>query len=174
MSILQRQTKTFLIAAVAACFMPVAALAGISVNPTGVNVNSADGNTILLRFSDDTGTPFTSNLGIWCGRLLPNGSCDPSTIFGRLPARLDRGSTATPTNSITDFMAIPYEVVRRALISARAGTSADDNADFFYVRQFQQNGQQIFVSVTCRMTAGTARTPLALTQVQLYLSLIHI
>ena len=57
--------------------------------------------------------------------------CDPDTVFGRLPARLD---LATPSGSsgLTDIMSIPASVARRAYQAALRGKASQ----FFYVRRF--------------------------------------
>ncbi|CAN0282366.1 unnamed protein product, partial [Discosporangium mesarthrocarpum] len=93
---------------------------------------------------------------------------------GRLPAGLDRGSTSTGTSSITDIMTIPSSVTRRAVVQARQG----QQSDFFYVRRLVPTaaginlgagaGVPVLVVVTCRLTGGTSRTPLSLTEVILY------
>ncbi len=62
-------------------------------------------------------------------------------------------------------MTIPPSVARRAYQDALRGNASE----FFYVRRFQSlsGGPDEFVPVTCRMAGGGARSPLALTEVQL-------
>jgi hypothetical protein len=89
----------------------------------------------------------------------------PGTILGRLPVRNDL-STVSGTASIrnlTDVMTIPASVARRADQSARSG----DPALFFYVRHFSDGKVDTYVAITCRLTVGGARAPLALTEVRL-------
>ena len=82
-------------------------------------------------------------------------------------------SAQSASNSLTDFMTIPMSVIRSAVERSRTGAFSD----FFYVRQFTPvagadigagPGQNVFVSVTCRLTGGTARTPLSLSRVELF------
>jgi hypothetical protein len=63
-------------------------------------------------------------------------------------------------------MTIPISVVRRAVVRAKRG----EFSDFFYVRRFDPTagGAPVYVAVTCRLTGGTARTPLSLNRVELY------
>ena len=62
-------------------------------------------------------------------------------------------------------MSIPPSVARRAYQAAEAG----ETSSFFYVRRFvsTRGGPDEYVFVTCRLTGGGARTPLALLDVQL-------
>jgi hypothetical protein len=55
-------------------------------------------------------------------------------------------------------------VARRALVRARAG----EQSDFFYIREMNVGGALTYIAVTCRMTGGTARSPLSLTRVDIY------
>jgi hypothetical protein len=146
------------------------AFAVTGVNPTGVNVRSSGATTVFLTFQSlDADEDALESF--WCGELiapLPANQvfnfnpCNPATIFGRLPARLDR-STVSGTGgrrNLTDIMTIPASVTRRALQSAQAGQASQ----FFYVRRFSSG---LFVVVTCRMSGGGARSPLALTEVRM-------
>jgi hypothetical protein len=106
----------------------------------------------------------------WCGELQPAApdvgmKCRPDTIFGRLPIRFDQSSLDQTGGVFTDIMSIPPSVSRRAYQAAARGESSA----FFYVRRFASNsgGPDEYVFVTCRMTGGGARTPLALLDVQL-------
>ncbi|HEY7544053.1 MAG TPA: hypothetical protein VID27_04180, partial [Blastocatellia bacterium] len=90
--------------------------------------------------------------------------CNPATIFGCLPARLDL-STRSGAGGFTDIMSIPPSVARRAYQAAQDGQTSS----FFYVRRFinKAGGPDEFVAVTCRMSGGGARTPFALTDVKI-------
>lgn len=152
-----------------------------SVQPFGVNVRATGPTTVFLTFRElDPGeTPVEA---FWCGELAPaliaanpqlqapfpvqaTNPCVPGTAFGRLPQRLDRARTSTSgaLANLTDIMAIPASVARRAFQDAQAGA----NSAFFYVRRFAGPAGDRFVIVTCRMAGGGARTPLALTDVRL-------
>ena len=140
--------------------------AQIRVNPTGVNVNAQGATTVFLTFGGLAS--YKPADGTWCGALVPaapdlGSKCDPSRLFGRLPARYD----VSRTNGIayTDIMSIPPSVARRAYEAAVDG----ENSAFFYVRRFVGGPGQPdqYVAVTCRMAGGGARVPLALTDVRI-------
>ena len=141
----------------------------IRVNPTGVNVNSQDPTVVFLTFGRIP-VDYSPAEAFWCGRLIAapfpavGSRCDPSTIYGSLPARYDL-STASGNGGLTDIMSIPPSVVRRAYMTAENGGSAG----FFYVRRFVSSiGQpDQYVAVTCRMTGGGARVPFALSNVEI-------
>ncbi|MGH7460674.1 MAG: hypothetical protein ACREMA_06550, partial [Longimicrobiales bacterium] len=65
----------------------------------------------------------------------------------------------------TDIMSVPASVARRAYQAAAAGRTAS----FFYVRRFASRSGRpdVFVAVTCRLTAGGAGVPFSLTDVRL-------
>ncbi|MEW5975597.1 MAG: hypothetical protein AB1898_07305 [Acidobacteriota bacterium] len=139
----------------------------IRVNPVGVNVNSRGATTVFLTFGGVT--DYEPAEATWCGELIPatpdlGSKCDPTTIFGTLPARFNL-STRSGTGGFTDIMSIPPSVARRAFQAAQLGA---DSA-FFYVRRFLnlRGGPDEYVVVTCRMTEGGARSPFALTEVKL-------
>lgn len=144
-------------------------LAQISVNPTGVNVNSQNSTVVFLTFGRIP-AGYVPAEAVWCGEIVPatapaiGQQCRPNTIYGALPARYDRKQTSG-SGGLTDIMAIPPSIVRRAYQAAVRGASAG----FFYVRRFVSvNGQpDQYVAVTCRMTGGGARVPFALTEVQI-------
>jgi hypothetical protein len=139
----------------------------VRVNPTGVNVRSQGATSAFLTFGElREQTPAE---GIWCGAVVPAEpdvglKCDPATIFGQLPARFDQ-SRLHGTTSFTDVMTIPPSVARRAYQDAQRGQPSA----FLYVRRFQSRagGPDEFVPVTCRLTAGGARVPLAITDVKI-------
>lgn len=140
--------------------------AQILVDPTGVNVGSQGATTAFLTFGGLAG--YRPAEAMWCGELVPAAPaiglrCDPATIFGLLPARYDR-SQASGAGALTDVMSVPASVARRAYQAAVAGHSSE----FFYVRHFMKAGApDQFVAVTCRLTAGGARVPLSLVDVEL-------
>jgi len=144
--------------------VPVAS-AQIKVNPTGVNVNANGATTAFLTFGGLGG--FRPIEAEWCGELVsaapdPGLRCDPSTIFGRLPIRLDQ-SRLSGVGAFTDIMSIPASVTRRAYQAAEAG----QKSSFFYVRRFRDpaTGQEQYVAVTCRLAGGGARVPFSLVDV---------
>ncbi len=155
------------------------------VNPTGVNINRHGVSTVFLTFQGTSAE--TPGAAFWCTRLSapPNvvtatNPCVPGSVIGSLPARFD---LATPSGALipqvtppvgerpvieagarntTDIMTIPASVARRALQLAREG----EPSAFFYVREFvTAEGLRSYVSVTCRMAGGGARSPLALIEV---------
>lgn len=142
------------------------AFAAIRRDPNGVNVNSQGATTVFITFGGLANqVPVEA---FWCGELIPatpdiGQKCRPDTIFGRLPLRYDQ--SRNQGNVFTDIMSIPQTVVRRAYEAAAAGQTSS----FFYVRRFVSlaGGPDEYVFVTCRMAGVGARTPLALTDVQL-------
>jgi hypothetical protein len=139
--------------------------AQIRVNPTGVNVNMNGATTAFLTFGGlGAYRPIEAE---WCGELVSAApevglKCDPSTIFGRLPLRLDQ-SRLSGTSAFTDIMSIPPSVSRRAYQAAAAG----QKSSFFYVRRFRNaaGGPDQYVAVTCRLAGGGARVPFSLVDV---------
>jgi hypothetical protein len=140
----------------------------VKVNPTGVNVNTNTGTTVFLTFGQvpDSLRPAE---GTWCGELIPATpdlglKCDPTTIFGSLPARFNL-SRSSGNLGFTDIMSVPPSVARRAYQAAVGGA----DSRFFYVRRFANliGGPDEYVNVTCRLTGGGARAPFALTDAQL-------
>lgn len=147
---------------------PVSANAQIQVHPPGVAVNTQGATTAFLTFGglrlDQTPVE-----AFWCGELIPalppatGLQCDPTTLFGQLPVRFDQSRVRGSVFS--DVMSIPPSVGRRAYQAAAAG----QNSAFFYVRRFVSatGGPDEYVAVTCRLSSGGARTPFALTDVEL-------
>lgn len=140
--------------------------AQIRVNPTGVNVNAQGATTVFLSYGGLAA--YVPAEGTWCGALVPAAPdlgmrCDPSSLFGRLPARYD--VSRVNGAAYTDIMSIPPSVARRAYEAAAAG----ENSAFFYVRRFVAGPGRPdqYVVVTCRMAGGGARVPLALTDVRI-------
>ena len=141
------------------------ALSEIRRDPTGVNVNSQGPTTVFISFGGLNGqVPVEAT---WCGEVIPAApdigfKCDPRTIYGSLPVRYDQSSLQG--GAFTDIMTIPTTVAMRAYQAAERGALSP----FFYVRRFvsQRGGPDEYVIVTCRPSAGGARTPLSLVDVK--------
>lgn len=161
--------KSLIIVFTLICFANFSPAQTIRVNPTGVNVNSQNPTVVSLVFGQIP-PGYVPAEALWCGELIPAPApalglqCRPDSVFGTLPARYNRAQT-TGNLGLSDIMAIPTSVVRRAYQSAVAG----ENAGFFYVRRFVSTTGEPdqFVNVTCRMTGGGARVPFALTNVEI-------
>lgn len=154
-------------AVLAALLLPVALSAQISRHPTGVNVSAQGATTVFLTFGNLDG--YVTDEAIWCGELIPaapdiGNMCDPATIFGSLPLQFNL-SQASGDDGFTDIMNLPASVARRAYQAAANGAVSS----FFYVRRFiDPDGLRPdqYVTVTCRLTGGGARVPMALLDVQ--------
>jgi hypothetical protein len=146
----------------------VASAQTIKVNPTGVNINAHAPTTVFLTFGNLQG--YRPVEACWCSELMPatpdlGFKCNPSTVYGCLPVRYNQ-SVLSGNDSYTDIMTIPTSVAHRAYQNA---TNGNDSV-FFYVRRFVSTTAgrpDQYVSVTCRMTGGGARSPFALTDVKL-------
>ena len=98
-----------------ACVCVPTVSAQIKVNPTGVNVNTNGATTAFITFGGlGAFRPIEAE---WCGELVSAApdvglKCDPSTIFGRLPIRLDQ-SRLSGVGGFTDIMSIPPSVSAR-------------------------------------------------------------
>lgn len=143
------------------------ACGAISVAPHWVNVNTSGATTVFLTFGGVSG--YVPGESMWCGEIMdaaPDIGSKPvaGTIFGVLPARFNL-STFSGTGGFTDIMSIPPSVSRRAYQAAAAGA----RSTFFYVRRFisTTGGRDEYVAVTCELGSGGARTPFALTNVEL-------
>lgn len=150
--------------------LPSGALALTGVHPTGVNVNTHGTTTVFLTFQGTEGQVSTE--AFWCGDItVPANTvtdfnpCVPGTLYGFLPQRLNfsQPSGTQGVSNTTDIMNIPASVARRAYQDAARG----ERSAFFYVRRFTGAGGDQYVAVTCRLTGGGARVPLALTDVRL-------
>jgi hypothetical protein len=131
-------------------------------------VNTHGATTVFLTFGglrpDQVGDE-----AFWCGELIAAPppaiglQCDPATLFGRLPLRFDR--SRVQGGAFSDVMSIPPSVGRRAYQAAVDGRAST----FFYVRRFvsADGAPDEYVAVTCRLSSGGARTPFALTAVEL-------
>lgn len=159
-------------------------------NPTGVNVNSNGASTVLITFHNLDANEIPVD-AFWCGDVSSTGvvvgtnPCVAGTLLGHLPEQFDLsrisggGNSDIPTKdlphsqkqlnrklaprNLTDVMSIPTAVIRRAYQQAQSGASSE----FYYIRQFSNNGINTYVTVTCRMAGGGARSPLSLTEVDL-------
>jgi len=170
--------KSFaLLPALAALFVAAPALAIVERAPQQLSVSAESATTTIIRYNEDTATPFTTTEALFCYALLPNKQCSPGTTFGRLPPALDRGSTTTPVTSITDVMTVPYSVTRAALLRAQQGLFSD----FYYVRRFTPAsigprpgdlgagpGVDVYIPVTLRLSGPSGNVPLSLTKVEIY------
>ena len=148
---------------------PAGATAQITRHPTGLNVNAQGATSAFITFGNLDG--YVPVEAIWCGEIeaaAPDigDRCVAGTVFGALPLRYDL-AVPSGNDGLTDIMSIPPSVARRAYQSAETGV----DSRFFYVRRFAdatgQGRADQFVTVTCRMTGGGARTPLSLTDVRL-------
>lgn len=141
--------------------------AAIKVHPHWVNVNTSGATTVFLTFGGVVG--YVPGEAIWCGEIMSaapdiGSKPVPGTVFGRLPARFNL-STFSGNGGFTDIMSIPPSVSRRAYQAAASGA----RSTFFYVRRFisTTGGPDEYVAVTCELTGGGARSPFALTNVEL-------
>lgn len=147
---------------------PARVEAQIRVDPPGVNVNTQGATTVFLTFGGlrPDQVPVEA---FWCGEQIPAPppaiglQCDPATLFGQLPIRYDQSQVRG--SAFNDIMSIPPSVGRRAYQAAVDGR----NSAFFYIRRFTSTagGPDEYVTVTCRLSSGGARTPFALTNVEL-------
>ena len=144
-----------------------AVIGQIVVNPTGLNVSTQTPTSAFLTFGNlNNQVPAEAT---WCGELITAApalgiKCNPSTVFGVIPARYDR-PTSSGIRSYTDIMTLPSSVARRAYQAASSGATSS----FFFVRRFVSTvgGPDEFVVVTCRMTGGSAGSPFSLTNIVL-------
>ena len=163
--------KLLLASSILTYTVPASALTG--VNPTGVNVRMQGPTSVFVTFQGTNQQTTTD--AFWCSRLVPGVSggsvvgfnpCVPGTMLGNLPRQFDlsRNSGTNGQSNFTDIMTIPATVARKAYQSAKSG----GNSGFFYIRRFVggAGGTQYGV-VTCRLSSGGARSPLALMNVQL-------
>jgi hypothetical protein len=156
------------LAAIVAAFFLAQEAQAISRDPNGVNVNAQGATTVFITFGGlQQQVPVEA---MWCGELIPAApdigfKCDPSTIYGRLPIRLDQSRLNADSTTFTDIMSIPPSVARRAWQAAERG----EHSAFYYVRRFVSTvgGPDEYVFVTCRLAGGGARVPLALLDVRL-------
>src|SRR6266446_746883 len=98
------------------CVAALPATAQITVSPSETTVYSQGATSVLLTFGNlGARRPVEST---WCGALISavpdiGMKCDPSVIFGRLPARYNQ-SRLSGNNAYTDIMSVTSSVARRA------------------------------------------------------------
>lgn len=150
------------------CLVIQPTLAVTGVNPNGVNVNHTGVTTVFLTFQN-LGANEQALESFWCGEVVSTGvsnfnPCVPGTLFGSLPQRnnLSRTSGTGGVSNLTDIMTIPAAVTRKAVQAARNG-----GGSFFYVRRFNDGISDTYITVTCRLAGGGARSPLSLTDVKI-------
>jgi hypothetical protein len=160
-------TRISVFALILSASLTVPMSAQISRHPTGVNVSAQGATTVFLTFGNLDG--YVADEAIWCGELVSaapdiGNMCDSSTIFGSLPLQFNL-SQESGDDGFTDIMNIPPSVARRAYQAAANGAVSS----FFYVRRFidpEGVRPDQYVTVTCRLTGGGARVPMALLDVQ--------
>jgi len=139
----------------------------VTVSPSDVNAYSQGATTVFLTFGNVVNLRPAE--ATWCGEIIsaaPNlgFKCDPSTIFGQLPARYNQ-SQLSGTNNYTDIMSITPAVARKAYLDAVRG----NNAQFYYVKHFisTNGGLDEYVPVTIRLSGNGSGVPFSLTDVKL-------
>jgi hypothetical protein len=144
----------------------IAASAQVTVSPDNLTAYSQGATSSYLTFNNVVNLRPAE--ATWCGEVIPaapdNGSrCDPTTIFGVLPARYDQSSLNG--SRYTDIMSITPTVARRAYTDATQG----NDSRFFYVKHFvsTSGGPDEFVPVTIRLSGNGAGVPFSLTGVKL-------
>lgn len=142
------------------------AFAQVTVSPESVTAYSQGATSVYLTFGNVVN--LTPAEATWCGEIISAAPdlgfrCDPTTVFGTLPARYDQ-SRLNGTR-YTDIMSITPTVARRAYTDAANG----NDGRFFYVRRFisTNGGQDQFVPVTIRLSGNGAGVPFSLTAVKL-------
>jgi hypothetical protein len=161
------QRILFVIIFIVFLFLTPALAQNVTVSPSDVNAYSQGATTVFLTFGNVVNVrPAEST---WCGEIISAApdlgfKCDPTTIFGQLPARYDQ-SRLSGTNGYTDIMSITPSVARRAYLDAVRGS----DARFFYVRRFAStvSGPDEYVPITIRLSGNGARVPFSLTDVKL-------
>jgi hypothetical protein len=158
--------KNIILTAIFTLILTISALAQVAVSPSSVTAYSQGATSVNLTFSNVVNvTPVES---VWCGSIIsaaPNigFKCDPTTIFGTLPARYNQ--SVLKNNRYTDIMSITPTVARRAYTDAVNG----NNSQFYYVRHFISTvgGLDQYVPVTIRLSGNGAGVPFSLTAVKL-------
>jgi len=146
--------------------LAVAGAAQVTVSPDNLTAYSQGATSSYLTFSNVVNVRPAE--ATWCGNIIPaapdlGSRCDPTTIFGVLPARYDQSSLNGPR--YTDIMSITPTVARRAYVDAAQG----NDSRFFFVRHFvsTNGGPDQFVPVTIRLSGNGAGVPFSLTGVKL-------
>jgi hypothetical protein len=157
--------KLFIIFAFILAFSSVAR-AQVAVSPDNLTAYSQGATSSYLTFTNVVNLRPAE--ATWCGAVIPaapdlGSKCDPTTVFGVLPARYDQSSLNGAR--YTDIMSITPTVARRAYTDAAGG----NDSRFFYVKHFvsTNGGPDQFVPVTIRLSGNGAGVPFSLTQVKL-------
>ncbi|HRH40918.1 MAG TPA: hypothetical protein PKY82_04685 [Pyrinomonadaceae bacterium] len=158
--------KNIILIAIFTLILTVSAFSQVAVSPSSVTAYSQGATSVYLTFSNVVNlTPVES---VWCGSIISAApsigfKCDPTTIFGSLPARYNQAKLIT--NRYTDIMSITPTVTRRAYADAVKG----NNSQFYYVRHFISTvgGLDEYVPVTIRLSGNGAGVPFSLTAVKL-------
>ncbi|MCY7345647.1 MAG: hypothetical protein LH614_05435 [Pyrinomonadaceae bacterium] len=144
----------------------IAAFAQVTVSPDNITAYSQGATSAYLTFGNVV--DLRPAEAVWCGEIVSAAPdigfrCDPTTIFGTLPARYDQSRLNGAR--YTDIMSITPTVARRAYTDAVSG----NNSQFFYVKHFVSTGggQDQFVTVTIRLGRNGAGVPFSLTSVKL-------
>src|SRR5688500_17274460 len=145
-------------------FFSIAVLAQVTVSPSSITAYSQGATSAYLTFGNVVDLQPAE--ATWCGEIIPAAPdigfrCDPTTIFGVLPARYDQSRLNGAR--YTDIMSITPTVARRAYTDAVSGS----DSRFFYVKHFiGTNGNpDQFVPVTIRLSGNGAGVPFSLTGV---------
>lgn len=158
--------KNIILIAIFTLILTVSAFSQVAVSPSSVTAYSQGATSVYLTFSNVVNlTPVES---VWCGSIISAApsigfKCDPTTIFGSLPARYNQAKLIN--NRYTDIMSITPTVARRAYADAVKG----NNSQFYYVRHFISTvgGLDEYVPVTIRLSGNGAGVPFSLTAVKL-------
>ena len=158
--------KNIILIAIFTLILTVSAFSQVAVSPSSVTAYSQGATSVYLTFSNVVNlTPVES---VWCGSIISAApsigfKCDPTTIFGSLPARYNQAKLIN--NRYTDIMSITPTVTRRAYADAVKG----NNSQFYYVRHFISTvgGLDEYVPVTIRLSGNGAGVPFSLTAVKL-------
>lgn len=143
-----------------------AEFAQVTVSPDNLTAYSQGATSAYLTFNNVVNLRPAE--ATWCGEIIPAApdsgfKCDPTTIFGVLPARYDQSRQNGAR--YTDIMSITPTVARRAYTDAVGG----NDARFFYVKHFisTNGGPDQFIPVTIRLGGNGAGVPFSLTTVKL-------
>lgn len=138
----------------------------VTVSPNSVNAYSQGATSVYLTFQNVVNLRPAE--AVWCGEIISAAPdlgfrCEPTTIFGQLPARYNQSSLNQ--SRYTDIMSVTPTVARRAYTDAVRG----NDARFFYVKHFvsTNGGPDQFVPVTIRLSGNGAGVPFSLTGVKL-------
>ena len=133
----------------------------ISASPTVVNVRQSGPTTVFITYRGVL-PEVSPTQAFWCGEIAADASCVPGTIFGRVPVSSEMAALSG-INNFTNVVTFPTSVVRQARQRAKQGGPSR----FFYVQQFFEDDDNVFVPVLCRLLSGGAGVPFSLTEVRL-------